>query len=152
MATLLTVDDLNNYTNDLMLVLPEEGPVPFLHSFRRSVDGHNCFSGWIQAAESLQNTGKYRASRLNSAILEIRSDTRPGGNYDISGNFNAVTMPFIPPNFQELDHNQLIRFKDTPADVRTNVPILDGIVWRKPIHDENPMLLRSGMAGTFNYG
>lgn len=45
-----------------------------------------------------------------------------------------------------------MKFKDTPADVRTNVPILDGITYLKGLTEENPLLIRSQLAGEYNYG
>lgn len=51
-----------------------------------------------------------------------------------------------------MDHNQLLRFKDTGSDVRTNVPILDGISYLKGITKENPMLVRANLASSYIYG
>lgn len=100
----------------------------------------------------MMDVDKYRASRLVSALIEFRSDTRPGGNFDISGQFNAITVPYLPSTFQSADHNALLKFKDTPADVRTNVPILDGIAYLKGLPEDNPMLIRAELAGEYNYG
>jgi hypothetical protein len=61
-------------------------------------------------------------------------------------------VPYLPFTFQQAAHNELLKFKDTPSDVRTNVPILDGITYLKGLTSENPMLIRSTMAGEFNYG
>lgn len=61
-------------------------------------------------------------------------------------------MPFLPPDFQSQDHNQLIKFKDSPADVRTNVPILDGVSYLKPLSENNPLIIRSELASSYTYG
>jgi hypothetical protein len=81
----VAVEPLTGFTNDIMFVIPEESPVPFIHVFRRSIDGYNYFQGFIKTSESMQDTAKYRSGRLVSSIIEISSDTRPGGNFDISG-------------------------------------------------------------------
>lgn len=99
LATLVTVEPLNGFTNDLYFAIPEEGAVPFLHVYRRKTNGKNYFQGFIRTSESLQQTEKYRCSRLVSAVIDFRSDTRPGGNYDIAGQFNAITLPYLPPDF-----------------------------------------------------
>lgn len=142
----------SGFTNDLLFVIPEESPVPFIHVYRRSTEGYSYFHGFIRTSESMQDTAKYRCSRLVSSLIEISSDTRPGGNFDISGQFNAITLAYLPPKFQSLDHNQLLKFKDSPSEVRTNVPILDGIAYRKGLSEENPMLVRSQLAASYNYG
>lgn len=82
-----------------MFVIPEEGPVPFVHVYRRSTGAKNYFQGFIKTSESMQDVAKYRASRLVSSLIEFRSDTRPGGQFDISGQFNAITLPYLPPDF-----------------------------------------------------
>lgn len=46
----------------------------------------------------------------------------------------------------------MLKFKDSNAAVRTNVPILDGIVYRKKLARENPLMIRAKMAGDYQYG
>jgi hypothetical protein len=75
----VTVGALTGFTNDMFFVIPEEGPVPFIHVFRRATDGRNYFKGFIKTSEAMLDVSKYRASRLVSSLIEFRSDTRPGG-------------------------------------------------------------------------
>lgn len=95
----MAVEPLAGFTNNVMFVIPEESAVPSIHVYRTSDDGYNYFQGFIKTSESMQDTAKYRNSRLVSSIIEISSDTRPGGNFDISGQFNAITLPYLPPKF-----------------------------------------------------
>jgi len=52
-ATLISVDYLANFTNDIIVVIPEEGQVPFLHMYRRGNDAKNYFQGFIKTSESM---------------------------------------------------------------------------------------------------
>lgn len=100
----MTVNQLENFTNDMFFIIPEEGPTNWIHSYRRSILGFNYFTGFVKTSEPMQDPNKYRSVRIVSNIIEFKSDTRPGGVFDISGQFNAVLLPFAPQNLQTLDH------------------------------------------------
>lgn len=98
-ATLVTVGENANFSNDMFFTIPDDSPVPFIHAYRRHRNGTNYFQGFIKMSESMQDDGKYRSCRCVTGVLEFKSDTRPGGQFDISGQFNAITLPYLPPNF-----------------------------------------------------
>lgn len=81
----------------------------------------------------MDDYGTYAAIRSVSSVLTAICTTRAGGNFDVNGVWNTVSLETLPVSFSTKRINQFI---DTalPGSINLNVPIMDGVACVQPFN------------------
>lgn len=121
------MEPLPGFRDEYRFLFPSKAAADGFAVERRSDTGQWYHIDFITPAQQLQDPGRYSRVRMVSSVLEVKSMTIASGTFELNGLLNAVRLFGLPPVSWEATYDELLPYA-VSARIRSNVPVLDGIV------------------------